>query len=100
MINEPGTVQCIDPATGRILWQERLKPESGNSSTWSSLLLSGDRIYAVTQRSDTIVFRAGAAFEQLAVNSLDDGLTNASLVPANGDFFLRTHKHLWCIRTK
>jgi outer membrane protein assembly factor BamB len=100
MINEPGTVQCIEPDTGKILWQERLKPETGNSSSWSSLLLSGDRIYAVTQRSDTIVFRAGASFEQLAVNSLNDGLTNASPAVSDGDIFLRTHKHLWCIRAR
>jgi hypothetical protein len=63
-------------------------------------LLSGDRIYAVTQRSDTIVFRAGASFEQLAVNSLNDGLTNASPAVSDGDIFLRTHKHLWCIRAR
>jgi len=100
MINEPGTVQCIEPETGKIIWQERLKTEDGNSSSWSSLLLSGERIYAVTQRSDTVVFRAGPAFEQLAVNSINDGLTNASLAASNGDLFLRTHKHLWCIRGK
>jgi hypothetical protein len=33
----------------------------------------------------------------LATNPLGDGLTNASHAVSDGDIFIRTHKHLWCI---
>ena len=32
-----------------------------------------------------------------SINSIGDELTNPSLVPSNGELFLRTHKPLWCI---
>jgi len=33
----------------------------------------------------------------VAINSIGNEMTNASLVPSDGEFFLRTYKHLWCI---
>ena len=75
-----------------------MQTPAGRANTWSSLVRSGDRIYAVTQNSDVVVFRASTEkFEQLAVNSLGDGLTNSSLAVSDGQLFLRTHRHLWCI---
>jgi hypothetical protein len=35
--------------------------------------------------------------ELLADNTLEDGMTNASLAVSNGELFIRTHAHLWCI---
>ena len=69
----------------------------GRTSSWSSMVLAGDRIYLVTRNSDTIVLRAAPKFEQLAVNSLGDGMMNASPAVSGGRIFLRTHKRLWCI---
>ena len=97
MVNEPGVVQCIEPKTGKIVWQERMQTPGGQASSWSSMVLSEDRIYILTQASDTVVLRAAPKFEQVAVNSLGDGLCNASLAISNGDLFIRTHKSLWCI---
>ncbi len=98
IVGEPGIIQCIELATGKDLWKERMTTPAGRANTWSSLVLSGDRIYAVTQNSDVVVFKASSEkYEQLAVNSLGDGLTNSSLAVSDGQLFLRTHKHLWCI---
>ena len=98
LTGEPGVIQCIELDTGKTLWQERMQTPGGGAGTWSSLVRSGDRIYAVTQASDVVVFRASPEkYEQLAVNSLGDGLTNSSLAISDGQIFLRTHKHLWCI---
>jgi outer membrane protein assembly factor BamB len=96
VVNEPGTVQCIDPQTGKVIWEERLRA-NGRTASWSSLVLSGDRLYLLTQSSDTAVLRAAPMFEQLALNSLGDGLTNSSLAVSDGALFIRTHKNLWCI---
>jgi outer membrane protein assembly factor BamB len=100
MTNATGVVQCIEPKTGHILWQERIQTGPKQSASWSSLILSGDRLYLPTQASDTVVLKADPKFEQLGVNSLDDGLMNASLAVSDGEIFIRTHKNLWCIGGK
>jgi len=96
VVNMEGFVECIDLKTGRQLWEERLPRQGSKGESWSSTLLVGDRIYAVNQSGDVIVLKASPKFEVVAVNSIGNEMTNASLVPSNGEFFLRTHKQLWC----
>ena len=96
-VNMEGFVECVDLKTGKQLWEERLPKQGSKGESWSSTLLAGDRIYAVNQSGDVVVFKAGAKFDVVAVNSIGNEMTNASLVPSNGEFLLRTHKHLWCI---
>ena len=98
--SDGGIVQCFDAKTGEPVWQERPQTPGGRASSWSSLVLSGERIYLVTQGSDTIVLKTGPKFEQLAVNSLNDGMCNASPAVSDGEIFIRTHAHLWCIAEK
>jgi outer membrane protein assembly factor BamB len=98
--SDQGIVQCIEAKTGKELWNERPQVPGGRSSSWSSIVQSGDRLYLVTKNSDTLVFKAAPKFELLATNSLGDGMTNASIAVSNGELFIRTHKHLWCIAEK
>jgi outer membrane protein assembly factor BamB len=100
ILNTPGTAQCIDLQTGKTVWEERLVGSTAKGESWSSMLLAGDRIYVPNQASDTFVLKASPKFEKLALNSLGDGLNNSSLAASNGELFLRTHKHLWCIASK
>ncbi len=97
LVNMEGFVECIDLQSGRQLWEERLPQKRAKGDSWSSTLLVADRVYAVNQSGDVIVFKAGEKFEVVSVNSIGEEVTNASLVPSDGEFFLRTHKHLWCI---
>lgn len=99
ILNTPGTAQCIRLATGETVWEERVGA-GGKSQSWSSMVLSGDRIYVLNQSSGTVVLRASPKFEVLAVNPLDGALTNASHAISNGEIFIRTHKNLWCIAEK
>ena len=96
--SDPGFVQCIDPITGEKLLNIRppVTPTQ-KAASWSSFVRSGDRLYLVTKSSDTLVFRADPKMELLADNALEDGMTNASLAVSNGELFIRTHAHLWCI---
>lgn len=98
--SDQGIVQCLEAKTGRAIWAERPQVPGGRTASWSSVVQSGDRLYLATKNSDTLVFKAGPQFELLAVNSLNDGMTNASIAVSNGDLFIRTHKHLWCIGAK
>lgn len=97
--NDPGTAMCIDAKTGATVWTERLPAKAPTGQNWSSVMLSGDRCYTVTQGGDCFVFRASPSFELLAVNSLGER-SNSSIVPSDGELFIRTHRNLWCIAEK
>ena len=92
-----GIVECVELRTGKKIWKERLKGVGGPSESWSSPVLSGDRLFLVNQGSNCFVLRASPVFEVLAHNPLNDGLTNASPAISDGNIFIRTHAHLWCI---
>jgi outer membrane protein assembly factor BamB len=95
--NMNGIVECVELKTGKSLWKERLKGSGSRSESWSSVVLAGDRLYLVNQGSDCFVLRASPTFEVLAHNPLNDGMTNASVAACDGNLFIRTHAHLWCI---
>lgn len=94
--NTIGVAECIELATGKTVWEERLPASSPNGETWSSMVLAGDKLYVINQSGDTIVLRASPKFEFIATNPIGE-LSNSTLALSNGDVFLRTHKALWCI---
>jgi hypothetical protein len=91
ILNEPGVAECIELETGKSVWKQR----AANSS-WSSMVLAGERVYVVDQTGQTVVLRAAPKSELLAENPLDE-TTRASVVPANGNLFIRTYEALYCI---
>ena len=100
MPNESGVIQCLKAETGEPVWEERLHVPNGQSSTWSSFVLAGDRLYLLTKACDTVILKIGSKYEQIAVNPLNDSLINSSIAVSNGELFIRTHEHLWCIAEK
>ncbi|MEY4200589.1 MAG: hypothetical protein RLZZ265_2329 [Verrucomicrobiota bacterium] len=97
--NDPGTAMCLNLETGKEVWSERLKGESASGQNWSSVLLADGKCYTITQGGDCFVFKASPTFELLATNPLGER-SNSSIVPADGQLFIRTHKSLWCIGEK
>jgi outer membrane protein assembly factor BamB len=98
VLNTDGFAECIELKTGRSVYLERLKPAGPKGESWSSMTLSGDRIYILNQSGDCYVLRASPKFELLATNALGSELTNASLAVSDGRLFIRTHERLWCIK--
>jgi outer membrane protein assembly factor BamB len=96
-VSANGIAECLELKTGKTIWSERVRGPGPKSDTWSSLVLSGDRLYLLNQSGDCVVLRAGAKFEILGANSIGNEMTNASLAVSDGELFIRTHKHLWCI---
>jgi hypothetical protein len=39
-------------------------------------------------------------YEKLARNPFDGATTRASIVPTDGQFLIRSYKHLWCVGGK
>jgi outer membrane protein assembly factor BamB len=96
ILNTPGIMECFDLLTGKVHWEERLPAAGPTRESWSSLVLSGDRIFAINQSGDTIIVKADKEFQVLAVNSIGNELTNSSPVIVGDRFLLRTHENLWC----
>jgi len=97
--NDPGVAQCIELETGNIVWEQRLKGEGDEVTSWSSMLLSEDKLYCVNHAGDTFVLRATPEFELLSTNPLGER-TLASHAVSNGAVFVRTYRALWCISEK
>jgi outer membrane protein assembly factor BamB len=88
------TIECIDPATGKQLWQQR----SPAAACWGSLVLAEGRLYTTDQEGATVVFRPNPEkFELLGVNKLNSP-GNSTMAVADGSIYLRTFDSLFCIR--
>jgi len=94
VVNEP-SVACIELKTGKEVWTQSV---AGNS--WSSIVHADGKLYLVSQRGETYVLAAKPELDLIARNSLDGATTRASLVASDGELFIRTYKHLWCIAEK
>ena len=97
--NDPGVAECFELKTGQTVWEERLKGAASNGQNWSSIMLAGGNCYTITQGGDCFVFQASPQFELVSVNSLGEP-SNSSVVPSDGELFIRTHRSLWCIAEK
>ncbi|HJZ54119.1 MAG TPA: PQQ-binding-like beta-propeller repeat protein [Gemmataceae bacterium] len=95
VVNEE-SVACLALKTGKEAWDEKLP-----SRSWTSIVHADGKLYLVTQSGETIVFAPNPKeFEQIARNKLDGATTRASIAVSDGELFIRTYKHLWCITEK
>jgi outer membrane protein assembly factor BamB len=93
MANEIGLAQCLDARTGEELWRGRLP----GPRIWSSIVAVGQRLYVTNQAGTTHMFAARPdKFELLGENEIGEP-TNSTLAFADGQAFLRTFEHLFCI---
>ena len=99
ILNEDGMAQCIEARKGEMVWEERLRGPGKNGKSWSSVVVAGDKLYAINQSGDAFSLRASPTYELLKVNSLGE-MTQSSMAFSDGDIFIRTYKSLWCIGKK
>lgn len=93
-ITEGGVAMCLDAATGRIVWQERV---GGNYS--ASPVAADGRIYFLADDGLTTVIAAGAEFGVLARNPLGEQ-AQASMAVAGRQLFIRSAAHLFCLAAR
>jgi outer membrane protein assembly factor BamB len=95
-----GVVNCQEAATGRFVYQERLKPDAG--LIYASPLLSDGKLYYVSQHNGTYVVAATPQFKLLAHNVFEDDNSRANASPAvhAGRLLLRTDRYLYCIGSR
>ncbi len=93
MANDAGTLTCLEAASGRQVWRERLR---GDFS--ASLLYADGHIYCFSREGVTTVLQAARTYELLATNELDSGCM-ASPAVSGKTLFLRTKEHLYRIES-
>jgi outer membrane protein assembly factor BamB len=96
ILNDPGVAECWELTTGKLVWEERLKGTAPKVDSWSSMVLAAGNLYVINQGGDAFVLKASPKFSVLATNSIGE-TTMASLVPSDGNVFIRTYRQLWCI---
>jgi outer membrane protein assembly factor BamB len=99
ILDDPGIAECIALRSGKVVWEQRLTGHGAKSDNWSSMVLAGDKLYAINQSGDGFVVRASPKFEVLSTNSIGE-TTISSIAPSDGELFIRTYKALWCISEK
>jgi outer membrane protein assembly factor BamB len=93
-VSDAGVATCMIATTGEIAWQDRL----GGSFSASPVFAEG-RIYFVSDAGETTVISAGPEFKVLAKNPLGEKV-QASMAVSQGQLFIRTANHLYCIGAK
>ncbi len=91
LADAPGDVECLDARTGKAIWKERL-----GGTLWGSVFLAGDCLYVSSLEGTTFVLAVGPKFRLLARNELGEPIY-AAPAAADGELFLRTYGHLYCI---
>jgi len=89
MVNDNGIASCVEAATGKELWQERL-----GSEVAASLLYADGRVYCLGQNGKTTVLKPGRKFQVLATNELPDGFMASPAVDGKA-LILRTRTALY-----
>ncbi|MEW5977699.1 MAG: PQQ-binding-like beta-propeller repeat protein [Acidobacteriota bacterium] len=92
-INDKGIAWCLDAKTGKEIYGgQRLKPGTYTASP----VLADGKIYITNEDGLTSVIKAGPQFEILSENPLDDYCLSSPAI-SEGQIFIRTTKHLYCI---
>ena len=94
LITDGGIASCLDLATGKMKWMERL---GGNY--FASPILVDDAIYAVSREGKVIAFSPTDTFKELGQSQLGELTYNTPAV-ANDSIYFRTYSQLFRLGSK
>lgn len=99
MVNDMQSLAaCLDARTGQVLWQEQLGQVRREGFSASPVAVDG-KVFFTNDNGETFVLKAGADFELLRVNTLNERVL-ASPALLGGRWYFRTAKHLYAIGEK
>jgi len=91
---DAGVISCVDLATQKNIWTERV-----NGDYSSSPVCINGILYCMNENGEVVMVDASPKFKAYDKVSLGDP-SHATVVVANGRMFLRTFKNLYCLEAK
>ena len=94
IVEDRGSVACLDAKTGEVLWG----PERTARGTVSaSPVIADGKVYVINEEAVTSVLAAGPKYKEIATNQLAGGYTLSTPAISGSRIYLRTETHLYCI---
>jgi outer membrane protein assembly factor BamB len=94
MADDRGSITCVNAKTGERIYG----PEATGLGTISaSPILADGKIYITSESGETAVVQAGPAYKLLGKNALDGSYTLCTPAAVDGELFIRTGTHLYCV---
>jgi outer membrane protein assembly factor BamB len=97
LLRHRGGVVCLDPATGRTIWEDAF-PRAA-ASYYASPIIANGVLYAAREDGTVFAARVGEKFELLSENPMGEKIV-ASPVPAGNCLLIRGEQNLYCIAGK
>jgi outer membrane protein assembly factor BamB len=94
-LTDTGMLSCFNAATGEPYYQQQRLPQP--DSFKASPIAAGGNLYTASESGVITVIKLGEKFEVVATNTLADQMFVASPVVAEGELFLRSKTHLFCV---
>jgi outer membrane protein assembly factor BamB len=90
VVSDPGYGNCLEAASGRLAWQEKLGEHH------ASLVSAQGLVYFLSDEGVTTVVRPGPSFDRVARNEIGERCF-ASPAISGGRLYVRGDQHLFCI---
>ena len=95
-ITDQGMLECVNPLTGKFVWQERVF----SSSVSASPILLGETLLMIDERGKAIACKADATgFAKVASSDVGEAVF-ATPAAADGKLYLRTSSAIICVGKK
>lgn len=94
-LSDNGLLSCFNATTGEAYYQQKRLPQT--DSFKASPTGAGDKLYLASESGVVTVVKMGEQMEVAHATTFDDHFFVASPVVAEGDLYLRSKTHLFCI---
>lgn len=94
-LTDTGMLSCFNASTGEPYYQQQRLPQA--DSFKASPTGAGDKLYLASENGVVSIIKMGEKFEIVNSTTFDDQFFVASPVVAEGDLYLRSRTHLFCI---
>ncbi len=88
-----GILSVLDAKTGKTVYTRRLN--LGNGPAWPSVLHAGEHVYISNRDGNTVVFKTGRSYQEVARNTLEEFISTP--VVHRDRIYIRTYRHLYAI---
>lgn len=89
--NSSGVVTCFEAQTGKLVWEKRFDCEF-----WASPTLVDGTVYLPGDEGGTYIFKLGREYALIGAPNIGEPIF-ASLAFIDGQIFIRSKQHLFCI---